>query len=148
MEGFMAEGKTIQQAIQRKFPEININDNLESALKIMTEANVSVLAGKIGEELVGLITVSDVMFSLSNGDDIKETKVSSFMTKCEFNNSKETRNPCIQLDEDEDALAAIKVMYEAGVHHLLVSGTGGKVTGIVSALELVKLFGPSITDDE
>ncbi len=144
----MTERKTIRQAIRRKFPEIDIDDNLETALKMMTEANVSVLAGKIGEELVGLITVSDVMFSLSNGDDIKSTKISSFMTKCEFDISHETRNPCIQLDEDEDALSAIKLMYEAGVHHLLVSGTEGKAVGIVSALELVKLFSPSITDDD
>ncbi len=143
----MKERITINQAIKRKFPKIDIDDNLETALKMMTEANVSVLAGKIGEELVGLITVSDVMFSLANGDDIKSTKISSFMTKCEFDVSHETRNPCIQLDEDEDALSAIKVMYEAGVHHLLVSGAGGEAAGIVSSLELVKLFSPSLTDD-
>ena len=140
----MTDGKTIKQAIRRKFPHIDIDNNLESALKIMTETNVSVLAVKIGEEIAGLVTVSDVMSSLANEDDIKETKISRFMTQCEFDISKETRNPCIQLDEDEDALFAIKVMHEAGVHHLLISGTGGKVVGIVSALELVKLFGPSI----
>ncbi len=143
----MTERKTIRQAIIRKFPQIDFDENLETALQIMTETNVSVLAVKLGEELIGLATVSDVMFSLANGDDIKETKVSTFMTKCEFDISHETRNPCIQLDEDEDALSAIKVMHEAGVHHLLVSGTGGKAVGIVSALELVKLFSPSITDD-
>ncbi len=139
----MTEGKTIRQAISRKFPHVDFDNNLEIALQIMTEANVSVLAVKLEEELIGLVTVSDVMFSLANGDDIKETKVSTFMTKCEFDISHETRNPCIQLDEDEDALSAIKVMHEAGVHHLLVSGTGGKAVGIVSALELVKLFSPA-----
>jgi len=146
-EGFMTERKTIRQAIKRKFPKIDMDDNLETALKMMTEANVSVLAVKDGEELIGLITVSDVMFSLAHEDDFKETKISSFMTKCEFDTTGETKNPCIQLDEDEDALSAVKLMYEAGVNNLLISGVNGKAVGIVSSLELVKLFGSSMTGD-
>lgn len=136
----MAENKTIKQAIKRKFPTVDIDDSINNALSIMKEANVSVLAVKIGEELIGLVTISDVMFTLANEDDLEETKISNIMTKCEFNTSEETRNPCIQLDEDEDALSAIKVMYEAGVNHLLVSGEGGKAVGIVSSLEIVKLL--------
>jgi len=136
----MTNKKAIKQAIKRKFPTINPEDSLMTALNKMAESNVSVLAVKIGEEFIGLVTVSDVMFSLSNGDDLKETKISSFMTKCEFRVSGETRNPCIQLDEDENALSAIKMMYKAGVNHLLVTGVNGKAVGIVSSLEIVKLF--------
>lgn len=136
----MAETKTIRQAIKRKFPTIDIDDTLETALRLMAQSNVSVLAVKVGEELIGIVTVSDVMYSLANEDDLKETKISSFMTKCEFNIEHETRNPCIQLDEDQDALSAVKVMYESGVNHLLVSGTAGKAVGIVSSLEIVKLL--------
>lgn len=139
----MSERKTIRQAIKRKFPAINYDDSLETAINKMTKANVSVLAVLTGEELIGLVTISDVMFSLSNEDDFKETKISTFMSKCEFNTAEGTRNPCLQLDEDEDALSAIKVMYEGGVNHLLVTGTGGKAVGIVSSLEIVKLFNTS-----
>lgn len=137
----MTEKKTIRQAIKRIFPTINLDDSLHTAIKKMTENNVSVLAVKIGDEFIGLVTVSDVMFSLSNGDDLNETKISSFMTKCEFSVSGEKRNPCIQLDEDEEAISAIKVMYDAGVNHLLVTGVEGKAVGIVSSLEIVKLYG-------
>lgn len=136
----MTEKKTIKQAIKRKFPTIDIDETLAQALSLMKEANVSVLAVKIGEELIGLVTISDVMYSLANEDDLAQTRISNIMTKCEFNTSEETRNPCIQLDEDEEALAAIKVMHEAGVNHLLVSGSGGKAVGIVSSLEIVKLL--------
>jgi predicted transcriptional regulator len=136
----MTERKTIKNAIKRKFPVININDTLKTALKMMSQANVSVLAVKIEKELIGIVSISDVMYSLANGDDLQETTISSFMTKCEFNTGKETRNPCIQLDEDEDALSAIRVMYEAGVNHLLVSGANGEAVGIVSSLEIVKLL--------
>ncbi len=137
----MTERKTIRQAIKRIFPTINLDDSLDTAIKKMTHNNVSVLAVKIEEEFIGLVTVSDVIFSLSNGDDLKETKISSFMTKCEFSVSGARRNPCIQLDEDEDAMSAIKIMYEAGVNHLLVTGVEGKAVGIVSSLEIVKLYG-------
>jgi len=61
------------------------------------------------------------------------------MTKCDFNTDKSSKNACIQLDEDEDVISAIKVMYEAGVNHLLVTGEKSKPVGIVSSLELIKL---------
>lgn len=139
-EVYMTEKMTIKQAIKRKFPAINYEDSLGTAIKMMTEANTSVLAVKVEEELIGIVTISDVMYSLANKNDFHETTISSFMTKCEFDTSNVTRNPCIQLDENEEALAAIKVMYEAGVNHLLVSGTNGKAVGIVSSLDIVKLF--------
>lgn len=137
----MADQKTIKQAIKRIFPTIGLDDSLQTAIKAMAENNVSVLAVKVRGEFIGLVTVSDVMFSLSSGDDPEETKISSFMTKCEFDVSGAERNPCIQLDEDEDAMSAIKLMYEAGVNHLLVTGVEGKAVGIVSSLEIVKLYG-------
>ncbi len=141
----MTGKKTIKQAIRRTFPTISPDDSLEAAVKKMTENNVSVLAVKTGEELTGLVTVSDVMFSLSRGDSLKETKISSFLTKCDFSVSGATRNPCVQLDEDVNAMSAIKLMYEAGVNHLVVTGVGGEAVGIVSSLEIVKLFGEDVT---
>jgi CBS domain-containing protein len=136
----MSEKKTIKDAIKRKFPVVNIEDSLHTAIDKMAKHNVSVLAVKIREELIGIVTISDVIFSLANDADLDETTISSFMTKCEFDTRKATRNPCIQLDENEDALSAIKVMYEAGVNHLLVSGDQGEPIGIVSSLEIVKVF--------
>ena len=144
----MTNKKTIRMAIKRKFPMINYEDNLETAIKKMTAHNVSVLAVKVADELVGLVTISDVMHSLSKGNSLKDTSISSFMTKCEFNTSRETRNPCIQLDEDENAMAAIKVMYEAGVNHLLVSGIDGRAVGIVSSLDIIKLFGNELLEEQ
>jgi predicted transcriptional regulator len=138
------DNKTIKMAINRKFPKINYEDNLETAIKTMTAHDVSVLAVKAGEELVGLVTVSDVMSCLAEGHGLQETKLSEFMTTCEFDISKETRNPCLQLDEEQDALSAVKVMHEAGVNHLLVSGADNKAVGIVSSLDLVKLYGTDL----
>jgi len=41
-------------------------------------------------------------------------------------------------------ISAIKVMNEAGVNHLLVTGEGTKPLGIVSSLDLIKLIASSI----
>jgi predicted transcriptional regulator len=136
----MKEYGKVKQAIKRKFPVIDIDDSLQTAINIMTKSNVSVLAVKVKEELIGILSVSDVMFGISNDDDLEETNISSFMTKCEFNTDNSTKNSCVQLDEDEDTISAIKVMHEAGVNHLLVSGEKSKPLGIVSSLELVKLL--------
>jgi len=137
----------VKQAIKRKFPVIDIDDSLGAAIKLMSQANVSVLAVKVGEELIGIVTVSDVMHGLVNDDDLEETKISDFMTTCEFNTDTSTKNSCLQLDEEEDVISAIKVMHEAGLNHLLVSGENSKPLGIVSSLELVKLvaFSPNFS---
>jgi CBS domain-containing protein len=136
----MAESLKVKQAIKRKFPVVDIDDNLDLAIQLMAETNVSVLAVKVGAELIGIVTVWDVLNGLAHNYDRQQTKISTFMTKCEFNTEKSSKNACIQLDEDEDVTSAIKVMYEAGVNHLLVTGEKGKPIGIVSSLELVKLM--------
>lgn len=136
----MAEKRRIKEAIKRKFPVIDTEASLQEAMVKMADHNVSVLAVKVDQELIGIVTVSDVMYSLAHGDVAESTPVNSFMTPCEFNSTQETRNPLVQLDEDEDARTAIKVMYEAGINHLLVSGSGGEPVGIVSSLEIIKLL--------
>ena len=136
----MGKNKTIKEAVKRKFPAVNMDDTLETVLKVMANANVSALVVKAGDDLVGVVAIADVMHSLSNEDDIRQTKVASFMTSCEFITEKPTNNPCVQLDEDEDVLSAIKVMNEAGVNHLLVSGSKGEPVGMVSILGIIKLM--------
>lgn len=135
----MAESLKVKQAIKRKFPVIDVDDSLDMAIQLMAETNVSVLAVKVGAELIGIVTVWDVMNGLAHDYDRQQTKISTFMTKCDFNTERSTKNSCIQLDEDEDVISAIKVMYEAGVNHLLVTGEKGTPVGIVSSLELIKL---------
>ena len=136
----MEKNKTIKEAVKRKFPAVTMDDTLETVLKVMANANASALVVKAGDDLVGVVAIADIMYSLSNEDDIRQTKVASFMTACDFISSKATSNPCVQLDEDEDVLSAIKVMNEAGVNHLLVSGSRGEPVGMVSSLEIIKLL--------
>ena len=137
----MDNTRSIKEAITRRYPEVGLDDTLETAIREMASNNTSALVVISGGELVGLVTISDVMFSLAHDRDPGDTKNSSFMTKCDLIHREGTRNPCAQLDEDQDAISAIKVMFAAGVNHLVVSGGKGKPIGVVSSLELVKLLG-------
>lgn len=130
----------VKLAITRKFPAIESNESMERAIHIMAEANASVLAVKSGDELTGMVTVSDVVHSLANDYDLKKTKVSTFMTECRIDKTDSKNHPCIQLDEDQDVISAIKVMYDGGINHLLVTGGNNKPLGIVSSLDLIKLI--------
>jgi len=129
----------IKQAIKRKFPAIDVNDSLGTAIKLMAQGDVSVLAVMASEELIGIVTITDVMHGLANNYDLEETKISTFMTECKIDAQDSSSKSCIQLDEDENAIAAIKVMYEGGINHLLVSGENNEARGIVSTLDLIKL---------
>lgn len=135
----MATYGKVKQAIKRKFPVIDINDSLGAAICLMAEKSVSVLAVKVQEELIGIVTVSDVMHGLANNDDLEKTKISDLMTTCTFDTEESTEHSCLQLDEEENTLSAIRVMLEAGVNHLLVTGEESTPLGIVSSLELIKL---------
>ena len=133
--------KVIKDAIDRKYPAIELSATLQSAITKMAEDNASALVVKSGNEIIGLVTISDVMGSLAHGHHPEETPISNFMTRCELISGKGTANPCAQLDENQDVLTALKVMFSAGVNHLLVSGDKGEPVGLVSALQLVRLLG-------
>ncbi|MCP4341467.1 MAG: CBS domain-containing protein [Desulfobulbaceae bacterium] len=130
----------VKQAIKKKFPAIESSENLGTAIHFMAQNNVSVLVVKVEEDLIGIITVSDVMHGLANDYDLEKTKISTFMTGCSIDSKNSTTQPCIQLDEDMDVISAIKVMYEGGINHLLVTGVANKPLGVVSNLDLVKLL--------
>ena len=139
----MEKGRKVRYANKRKFPLVDIEEHLQTAIQMMATSNVSVLAVKVGEDLVGILTVSDVMDALAKGKSPFDTKISTFMTKCDFHTKESTRNSCLQLDENEDVLSAIKIMSEADVHHLLVTGANAEPIGIVSSLEMIKLYAAS-----
>jgi predicted transcriptional regulator len=139
-EGPMEKYLKVSQAIKRKFPVIESNESLGAAIDLMAQNNVSVLVVKVEGELIGIITVSDVMHGLANGYDLEQTEISAFMTGCRFDSKNLNTQPCIQLDEDQDVMSAIKVMYEGGINHLLVTGAVNRPLGVVSSLVLIKLI--------
>ncbi|GAB6192494.1 CBS domain-containing protein [Desulfocastanea catecholica] len=131
---------TVKQAIKKKFPIIKQEESLKAAIDLMAESNVSVLVVKAEELLIGILTVSDVMHGLANNYDLEQTKISSFMTECNVDGKDTNGKSCIQLDEDQDLMSAIKVMYSGGINHLLITGVNNEPLGVVSNLDLIKLM--------
>ena len=137
----MKSTRTIKEAIIRRYPEIGLDDSLGDAINEMAKNNASALVVREGGVLIGLVTITDVMHSLVHHQDLHDTKISEFMTKCELISSEATKNACAQLDEEQDVLSALKVMHQAGVNHLVVSRGEGDPVGVVSSLEIVRLLG-------
>ena len=117
---------------------VSAEDTLETALKTMIENDTFALVVKSGEELVGIINDTDILHCLALRFEMRDTKVINIMTECQLITRSGVKKPCVQLDENEKVELAIKIMNEAGVHHLLVSGENGKVVGLVSAADLLK----------
>jgi len=134
----MEFGRALKEVLRENYPAVNIDDTLEAALKKMAGENIQALPVKQGRDLVGIITISDILYSLSKKDNPQDIRVSEFMTSCELISDKTVKTPCVQLDEDEDFFGAIKLMNEAGVNYILVSGSQGEPVGLVSSLELIK----------
>lgn len=134
----MGDSKRIRDAVVRKYPSIQLRSTLKDAISSMAENNASALVVMDGNTMIGLVTISDVMFSLANDYDMDKTELAVFMTKCDIISEKGTRNPCAQLDADQGLVSAVKVMFAAGVNHLVVSDSEGEPVGVASSLEIVK----------
>lgn len=135
----MAINDSIRNAIKKKLPAVTIEDSIHHAIKVMTDANVTALVVITDGVLVGIITEMDLMHGVTENSNLNAAKVASVMTACELITAKGSKSPCVQLDEDESALNALRIMNEAGVHHLLVSGANGEAVGMVSAKDILKL---------
>lgn len=136
----MGEYLKIKQAIKRQFPAIESDTSLGAAVNLMAQEDVSVLVVKVEGELAGIITASDVMQGLAKDYDLVKTKISTFMTGCEIDQKNSTKKICAQLDENDDVMSALKVMYTGGINHLLVTGENNRLLGVVSSLDLIKLI--------
>ena len=134
----MSLSDSIKKAISKKLPAVQSSDSLKTAIMAMTDASSSAIVVFSGDELIGLVTEMDLMGGIADQKDL-ESEVASVMTVCELITKEATATPCIQLDEDESVDAAIGIMSEAGVHHLLISGSTGQAVGVVSAQQILKL---------
>jgi CBS domain-containing protein len=136
----MAFTDFISAAIKKDIPTIKLDDTLRAALKKMVDASTTALMVVGGEEIVGIVTDMDIMKSISDNEDLDQTRVSKFMTACELITSKRTQKaPCVQLDETQTVQMACGVMHLAGLHNILVTGKDDKPIGFVSTSDLIKL---------
>ena len=133
----MGKRDTVKMAVRKEAPAIGKDDSVEAAIEMMVAGCSTALVVMRNEELVGVVTVRDLLHSLNRGDEPRTTTVLEVMTPCELITGKGAKSPCVQLDENESVADALQIMEEAGINHMLVTGAGGKVTGIATLIDLL-----------
>lgn len=133
----MGAQDSIREVVRVDAAAVAAGDSLRTAISAMVANGVSALTVKSGNELIGILTDMDIMLCINSGKDLDSTKVMTSMTACELITSKGAKSPCVQLDEDESVEMALKIMAEAGVHNLLVTGDADRPVGMVSSRDLL-----------
>jgi CBS domain-containing protein len=135
----MGMNDSISTAVRKDAPAIFLEDTLRTAIHRMTETRSSSLVVKNGLEVVGIVSITDLITSVANNQDLDGTGISRFMTSCRLTDKGATQSPCIQVAENETVKTALMIMEKAGVHNLLVADANGQTIGMASAGDLLKL---------
>jgi CBS domain-containing protein len=120
-------------------PFVRMEDSLLTAAENMSKHEVSALIVKDGEEMIGILTDTDIMNGIVRNKDLAGTTVADCMTACQLITDNPTQSPCVQLYEGESVKSALEIMSTAGIHNLLVSCGMGLGTCMVSVRDLLKV---------
>ncbi len=137
-----------------------VEERLANVIFKMSKAEADIAVVKSKEDIVGVITASDIYSALVKevfAKDAKETGGSTeiedmkvidimrgppaekFMTACQLGGS----NPCIQVHEDTTIKDAIRIMERSCLHHLLVMDDKNNLVGTISSNDIIRSFGRS-----
>lgn len=117
---------TVEQIVKRKAIVIKPTETVERVAKILAKNKVSSAVVMEKDEITGIVTDRDILNKVvAKGNDPKEVKVSSIMTKTP-----------ITIEYDYDIQDAIELMMEKGVRRLLVTRLGMPM-GFVTAADLL-----------
>jgi len=130
----------IRKAVKWHLATIDIEANVRTLIRKIVEDNVSALAVKQNDMVVGVVTETDVLKSLVEKKDPDATGIAEIMSPCELITGEHKSSPCIQLHQSEPVENALKVMDVAGINSLLVSGDDEKQVGMVSVRDLLRLL--------
>lgn len=135
----MSLQETIKTLVRLDIPTVSLKDPIRYVIQLMKEKEVSSVLVCTGEEVAGIISDTDLVDTVSSGEDIDGVLVRDVMTPCEIAAGEGTTNPCAQIDEDESVLNALKVFSASGTHCLVVA-TGDKCApGLVSLRDVLGL---------
>ena len=101
------------------------NLSLREASKIMSKFGIGSLVVVEDENLVGIITSTDIIKAVAEGKDVDNTLVSEVMSK-----------DVITVDPDESLEEAVEKMMEKNIKRLPVV-EGGKLVGIITASDII-----------
>lgn len=122
----------IETLMTKGVRSISPNTRLADVLEIMRDNNYSCTVIAEADETVGIITERDIVRMLAgmeNGRDVLAVKVSEVMT-----------SPVITINEKDSLFEALVISKAQGIRHLPVVNSQGRLTGIVTQSDLVKIY--------
>jgi len=106
---------------------VPVNATVRNATKLMSEKHLGSLVVVRGKEAVGIITERDVLGAVSEGLNLKRTKVSDIMS-----------TPIIAINEDATIYDAVKVMGEKKIKKLPVLSKN-RLVGIITLTDFARV---------
>ena len=111
----------------RDVATVSADAKLSEAVRILGERRIGALPVVEGDQIVGIISERDVIYSLKDhGADVLDWPIDRVMT-----------SPAITVDPSTEVLSALALITQRRVRHLPVV-SGGRLIGIVSIGDLVK----------
>ena len=136
------------------------DERLADVIFKMSHAKTDIAVVKSKDDLVGVITESDIYYALVKDvlpdptrqqkkprdptdlkvvEAMKGPSAQKVMDSCE----RDGIHPCVDTYEDDTIENAIRVMQRSGLHHLLVNDKYNKLVGTLSSGDIIKSFGRS-----
>lgn len=115
----------VRNVMHKDVVTIRPNLSLREASKIMSKFGIGSLVVVEDENLVGIITSTDIIKAIAEGKDVDNTLVSEVMSK-----------DVITVDPDESLEEAVEKMMERNIKRLPVV-EGGKLIGIITASDII-----------
>jgi len=150
----------IKNHMRRDIVYTTIDERLADVIFKMSHAKTDIAVVKSKDDLVGVITESDIYFALvkdvlpdpvdkqKKPRDITDLKVAEIMRgppaqKVMDSCERDGIHPCVDTYEDDTIENAIRVMQRSGLHHLLVNDEHNRLVGTLSSGDIIKSFGRS-----
>ena len=101
---------------------VNTDDSVKVAAQVLAEKNVNALFVRAKGEVVGILTVRDLLKFAARCDTMAQAKVKSIMSQ-----------PVLSIEEGENVMQAGKLMEQHDIRHLGVKDKEGKIVGMITA---------------
>ena len=142
---------TIKQHMKRDIVCTTEDERLADVIFKMSNAETDIAIVKFKDDIVGVITETDIYFALVKEvfseisrviedihviDIMRGPHAKMVMASCDPLGV----HPCIDTFEDDTIENAIRIMQRSGLHHLLVLDKKNKLVGTLSSHDIIKSF--------
>ncbi len=121
--------------VPKKQVTVPTSASVREAVHKMVEHHIGCLLVEEGGDVVGIFTERDVLNRILPDLSALSQPVADFMTPAP-----------VAIDENDSLAYALHMMAIGGYRHLPVTGQGGKISGIVSARDLLRFLSVRFAD--